>query len=1015
MPPNNEAEIDAASEEAMSVDVDDCVIGPDLNTHRALKDPKIYRQFIIKKNGLRCIVISDTIAMVEERHEQGNFDEDSGYESETSSVMEDEKDAKDAGGEEDGDEDEEYQDEEAGIRKAAAAMVVNTGSFYDPLCCQGTAHYLEHMLFMGTEKFPKENEYDAFLSKNGGSDNAFTELEYTLFHFDVSQEKLWQAMDMFSQFFVSPLLRPEAMERELNAIESEFQLSKNDDGCRLQELMCHTCGKEASEHPMGKFSWGNKQSLKALPEANGVDVIGEIRKFYRQFYYASNMTLVVIGAYSLDELQEEVVKYFSDVPALPREPSSLQMVVEDEGTFERVVHSPIKLFGMPFDSLSLGQMYRIVPVRDKHSLTITWQLPPQVDWKAKPADYIAHLLGHESKGSILSALRAKAWVTSCHAGVGSGGYENASSHALFSFSVTLSEEGVEYWSEIVATVYTYIGMVRHHCQSPCGLPSYIYDELKSVQDVAYQYQDEPSPEELVELVAEASTCSYLPADRLLDGNSVLQAFDGEAIKVILDGYFKPTNSRVDLTSSTFGRETDFNSGSNDDNVTMEDTASPNDGADMVESSRQKFGEPTQEPNFGTRHWCEDIEAAVLTEWEDLCLPRAAPKSSLLDVPPLNPFIPAQLKLKPLPEDDARSHPLADESETRVEDRTHFPAIPSAAPESHLPCLVSDTNGVKLYHLQDRKFKRPIAELRLRIVCAGGNQSPFVRACSDLFVTLCKDELIELCYQASTCELGSNISIDDIGFPIRVHGFDDKLLELAKEILSVFFSFRDVEEEDKLPSSIKAGRFEACLEMLLRSYRNAGIQASRYSADVRLRSIRPTNWSCIAKAKALEGIDVASFMRTVSSMLRQLSIDALLHGNVTLADAKDTALMLQKAITSPTSSILPREKFPQETLIQLPLSFAESYTIIAPTKDATESNTAVEIYFQVSKDDLKKRVLVDLLEHVLYEPLFDQLRTKEQFGYQVSCGARWTAGIIGMSFRVVSAAKSAVRIAFVIFG
>ena len=45
----------------------------------------------------------------------------------------------------------------------------------------------------------------------------------------------------------------------------------------------------------------------------------------------------------------------------------------------------------------------------------------------------------------------------------------------------------------------------------------------------------------------------------------------------------------------------------------------------------------------------------------------------------------------------------------------------------------------------------------------------------------------------------------------------------------------------------------------------------------------------------------------------------------------------------------------------------------------------------------------------------QLRTKEQFGYQVSCGARWTAGIIGMSFRVVSAAKSAVRIAFVIFG
>ena len=144
-----------------------------------------------------------------------------------------------------------------------------------------------------------------FLSKNGGSDNAFTELEYTLYHFDVSQENLWQAMDMFSRFFVNPLLRPEAMERELNAIESEFQLSKNDDGCRFQQLLCHTSGREALEHPFNKFSWGNKQSLKSLPEANGVDVIGEIRRFYQQYYYASNMTLVVIGAYPLDELEEK--------------------------------------------------------------------------------------------------------------------------------------------------------------------------------------------------------------------------------------------------------------------------------------------------------------------------------------------------------------------------------------------------------------------------------------------------------------------------------------------------------------------------------------------------------------------------------------------------------------------------------------------------------------------------------------------------------------------------------------
>ena len=136
---------------------------------------------------------------------------------------------------------------------------------------------------------------------------------------------------------------------------------------------------------------------------------------------------------------------------------------------------------MPFDSSSLARLYRIVPVRDKHSLTITWQLPPQTDWKAKPADYIAHLLGHESSGSILSALRAKAWVTSCYAGVGSGGYENASSHALFSFTVTLSEEGVDHWSEIVATLYTYIGMVRN-CIASLPVAFLLQDIVEGTED-----------------------------------------------------------------------------------------------------------------------------------------------------------------------------------------------------------------------------------------------------------------------------------------------------------------------------------------------------------------------------------------------------------------------------------------------------------------------------------------------------------------------------------------------------
>ena len=63
----------------------------------------------------------------------------------------------------DDDDDSESDEDDEGLREAAAAMVVGVGSMYDPPEAQGMAHFLEHMLFMGTKKYPTENAYDAFL------------------------------------------------------------------------------------------------------------------------------------------------------------------------------------------------------------------------------------------------------------------------------------------------------------------------------------------------------------------------------------------------------------------------------------------------------------------------------------------------------------------------------------------------------------------------------------------------------------------------------------------------------------------------------------------------------------------------------------------------------------------------------------------------------------------------------------------------------------------------------------
>ncbi len=130
-----------------------------------------------------------------------------------------------------------------------------------------------------------------------------------------------------------------------------------------------------------------------------------------------------------------------------------------------------------------------------------------------------------------------------------------------------------------------------------------------------------------------------------------------------------------------------------------------------------------------------------------------------------------------------------------------------------------------------------------------------------------------------------------------------------------------------------------------------------------------------KADAIKDITVAKFMDVVSDLLKNLSIEALFIGNVDVNDAEAAKELITKAAVS--SKGLPKNKHPkQEVLIVTPTNNANVHNVVVPTIDPQEPNTAVEVYIQCGKDDIKERVLLDLLVQIMYEPLFDQLRTKE---------------------------------------
>ncbi|ULT86920.1 hypothetical protein L3Y34_006572 [Caenorhabditis briggsae] len=137
--------------------------------------------------------------------------------------------------------------------QSAVALDVKVGSFMDPWEIPGLAHLCDHMLFMGTAKYPSENEYCKFLASHAGESNAYTGTDYANYHFDVQPEQLPGAIDRFVQFFLSPLFTESATEREVCAVDSEHKNILNNDSRRVKQVYRY---RSKPGYDFGKFGTG---------------------------------------------------------------------------------------------------------------------------------------------------------------------------------------------------------------------------------------------------------------------------------------------------------------------------------------------------------------------------------------------------------------------------------------------------------------------------------------------------------------------------------------------------------------------------------------------------------------------------------------------------------------------------------------------------------------------------------------------------------------------------------------
>ncbi|XP_023405381.2 nardilysin isoform X3 [Loxodonta africana] len=514
-------------------------------------DPKQYR-YIKLQNGLQALLISDLSNMEgktgdvtddEEEEEEGeeedddDEDEDSGAEIEDDDEEgfdEDEFDDEDEHDDDLDTEDNELEEleERADVRKkttekqSAAALCVGIGSFADPDDLPGLAHFLEHMVFMGSLKYPDENGFDAFLKKHGGSDNASTDCERTVFQFDVQRKYFKEALDRWAQFFIHPLMIRDAIDREVEAVDSEYQLARPSDANR-KEMLFGSLARPG--HPMGKFFWGNAETLKHEPKRSNIDTHARLREFWMRYYSSHYMTLVVQSKETLDTLEKWVTEIFSQIPnnGLPKP------------NFGHLTD--------PFDTPAFNKLYRVVPIRKIHALTITWALPPQQQhYRVKPLHYISWLVGHEGKGSILSYLRKKCWALALFGGNGETGFEQNSTYSVFSISITLTDEGFEHFYEVAHTVFQYLKMLQK-----LGPEKRIFEEIQKIEDNEFHYQEQTDPVEYVENMCE--NMQLYPLQDFLTGDQLLFEYNPEVIAEALNQLVPQKANLVLLSGANEGK------------------------------------------------------------------------------------------------------------------------------------------------------------------------------------------------------------------------------------------------------------------------------------------------------------------------------------------------------------------------------------------------------------------------------------------------------------------------------
>lgn len=180
----------------------------------------------------------------------------------------------------------------------------------------GISHWVEHMLFKGTKKYPS-TQMDRMIAREGGVWNAFTHIDWTTYFETMPADKIHIALEIEADRMVNSIFNPEDVESERSVIISEKEGKDNEPFLRLNSSVIDS---SFSSHPYKNEVIGKIEDLQRIQST-------DLYAHYRKYYQPSNAHISVVGDFQTQDMLKKIQELYEDIPSIdvfdpPIEPES---------------------------------------------------------------------------------------------------------------------------------------------------------------------------------------------------------------------------------------------------------------------------------------------------------------------------------------------------------------------------------------------------------------------------------------------------------------------------------------------------------------------------------------------------------------------------------------------------------------------------------------------------------------------------------------------------------------------